>query len=396
MKIKYLLFAIHALRRGQESFPQSDRIDSNYFHSVTMVLNYIDKEIQQNKPSSAIYNDLLSKDISAEVAQLILDSLLVRDDSSFLYHMHSKVFSDLQRTVDCSIRQKRFPKGRKESVDAEEYAQMMLWVTQHAKQLFAAWERLWDFQSRSLFVDLLRFQISGAQHVQLPVDSSTTWSRHNQFVANMRIDLPLQQQFPQFSSGSFRCWLFPFQGRMVRFLGFLVPLFHSFAMDQYFFVRDGFRIVPEEGDYVIDAGGFVGESALRFSWAVGPQGKVYSFEPVQQHVDLIRLNARNNDIANITIIPYGLYDREHDAGLLSINTINSSFSADEDDNNLPLIMLDTLSNNGTIERVDFIKMDIEGAELAALKGAEQTIRRFRPKLAISVYHSNNRDLYAVS
>ena len=41
----------------------------------------------------------------------------------------------------------------------------------------------------------------------------------------------------------------------------------------------------------------------------------------------------------------------------------------------------------SLPRVDFIKMDIEGAEIHALKGAEKTLRQFHPKVAISLYHS---------
>lgn len=48
--------------------------------------------------------------------------------------------------------------------------------------------------------------------------------------------------------------------------------------------------------------------------------------------------------------------------------------------------LDTIVEMLGLERVDFIKMDIEGAEVDALLGAEETIKRFKPKLAICTYH----------
>ena len=48
--------------------------------------------------------------------------------------------------------------------------------------------------------------------------------------------------------------------------------------------------------------------------------------------------------------------------------------------------IDSLVERGIVGRVDFIKLDIEGAELSALRGAEATLRRFRPRLAIAAYH----------
>lgn len=50
------------------------------------------------------------------------------------------------------------------------------------------------------------------------------------------------------------------------------------------------------------------------------------------------------------------------------------------------LAIDDMVSNEKLDRMDYIKMDIEGSELESLRGAENTIRRFRPKLAISVYH----------
>lgn len=54
--------------------------------------------------------------------------------------------------------------------------------------------------------------------------------------------------------------------------------------------------------------------------------------------------------------------------------------------NLPLTTIDSLVAELKLERVDFIKMDIKGAEQRALRGASATIRRFRPRMALAVYH----------
>ena len=58
----------------------------------------------------------------------------------------------------------------------------------------------------------------------------------------------------------------------------------------------------------------------------------------------------------------------------------------DDDVVIPTSTIDKMVAEGKIEKVDFISMDIEGAEIEAIKGAENTLKKFKPKLAISLYH----------
>src|SRR5207249_12176342 len=66
-------------------------------------------------------------------------------------------------------------------------------------------------------------------------------------------------------------------------------------------------------------------------------------------------------------------------------TINTGATVSAGDG-LPTRTIDSLVADGVLPRIDFLKMDIEGSELDALRGAEVALRRWKPKLAISLYH----------
>ncbi|WP_288550718.1 FkbM family methyltransferase [uncultured Brachyspira sp.] len=162
-------------------------------------------------------------------------------------------------------------------------------------------------------------------------------------------------------------------------------LFSDFILEQYKYKN---KVYVSEGDIVIDGGGYMGDTALYFANLVGKTGKVYSFECVDSNLNIfyknLDLNPNLKDI--ISIQKYPLYDKSN-------QQLNFADGADAsrimDNGNLKVISIsiDDFVENNKLQKVNFIKMDIEGAELKALKGAKNTLSRFRPNLAISLYHS---------
>lgn len=166
-------------------------------------------------------------------------------------------------------------------------------------------------------------------------------------------------------------------------------IFENYIIEQYRYKN---KVTVKKGDYVIDGGGYVGDTALYFANLVGNKGKVYSFEFIDDNLDIfyknIELNKDLKDIINIIKKP--LYSKSNEELIININGSASRIDNSNNDNNgskFISISIDDFVFSNNIEKIDFIKMDIEGSELEALKGAEKTILKFRPKLAISVYHS---------
>ena len=169
-------------------------------------------------------------------------------------------------------------------------------------------------------------------------------------------------------------------------------IFYDFVYKQYELKRPDICIKVEEGDTVIDGGGCFGDTALYFSFLAGQTGKVFSFEFIPSNIRLFRQNAdlNPNICSNISLVPFPLWDESDiniyykDNGPGSIVNLDANFDFE---GITQTISLDDYVKRYNIGKVDFIKLDIEGAEFNALQGAKSTIIRNKPKLAIALYHS---------
>lgn len=144
------------------------------------------------------------------------------------------------------------------------------------------------------------------------------------------------------------------------------------------------------GGDVIDCGAFIGDSTLLFSREI--KGKVYAIEAQGKNVELINETIRLNNVQNIEVIQKGVGDRkgtgyiyQHEYG--NFGTLNPYDSRDY--GNRETIEIDTIDHMVEEKQINvsLIKADIEGSESAMLRGAVNTLRKFKPTLMICIHHT---------
>ena len=143
---------------------------------------------------------------------------------------------------------------------------------------------------------------------------------------------------------------------------------------------------------IIDAGGYVGDTALLFSSYTDKSIHVFVASP--SNMDIIRETIRLNHLENIVPVSKALGEKSGTA-TFSLGERNSCNSLVERPGynypnhiEVPVITLDDYVRENNLE-VGLIKVDIEGGEQLLLKGAVETIRTQHPILLISIYHSAN-------
>jgi FkbM family methyltransferase len=146
------------------------------------------------------------------------------------------------------------------------------------------------------------------------------------------------------------------------------------------------RRVMKPGMHVADIGAHAGYFTRLYSKLVGPTGMVYAFEPDPENHALLQLNTRT--LKNVRIFPLAIsnqvgavdfFETENNTGCHSL--IPAGFRPNKI--TVQATTLDALTKSGTLPKIDFLKMDIEGAEPIALQGMKETIAA-NPKLGMII------------
>jgi len=245
-----------------------------------------------------------------------------------------------------------------------------------------------DDQSRAILVKILAYRALGHRRVRLPLSTPAYWDGIQQMerLADQTnvIAVPnFSQQLCHMNLGRI--------GAPIQLYYTPLGAYIQFVLEQYKYSGDQTVIQAEPGNYVIDAGACWGDTALYFAHLAGKDGRVYSFEFIPSNLQILRKNLGLNPglserVHVVERAVWGesdlrLYYRDRGPG--------SNVSFDQNggsDGSVTTLTIDDLVVNNGLPQVDFIKMDIEGAELQALRGAARTLKQFRPKLAVCLYH----------
>jgi FkbM family methyltransferase len=157
----------------------------------------------------------------------------------------------------------------------------------------------------------------------------------------------------------------------------------------------GARRLVRPGDHVVDAGANIGYVTMLLSRWVGSAGRVHSFEPIPQTFDVLSWIVRRLGLANVRLLPAALSDGHGEARM----EIPHYAGGGENPYEARLVEADPSAGRRTVpvfrETLDallgsdrplirFVKIDVEGHEGAALRGAEALIREAAPALMIEV------------
>ncbi len=151
--------------------------------------------------------------------------------------------------------------------------------------------------------------------------------------------------------------------------------------------------IVKEGMTILDVGANFGYYTVQFSKLVGKKGSVYAFEPSGRFRGRLLDHLKRNGCTNVTVFDFGLSNNDGSLDLYGSDSTATlhpipDFLMPIEREVIKLRTLDSLIEELKIERLDFIKVDIDGHESKFVSGAEKTFTRFRPVILMEFAQLN--------
>lgn len=153
--------------------------------------------------------------------------------------------------------------------------------------------------------------------------------------------------------------------------------------------KDVMYSLIKNGDVVLDVGTNIGEVILNIA-KKNISGKIYGFEPVDYNYEKLVTNISLNNFANIILSKLALSDKKetlfyqekkgHSGGI----SMNKEVRKDSNYKAIESVTLDEFVKEERLDKIDFIKVDIEGFEMNFLQGAKETIKQCKPRLFFEI------------
>jgi FkbM family methyltransferase len=152
---------------------------------------------------------------------------------------------------------------------------------------------------------------------------------------------------------------------------------------------------PKKGDIVIDVGAAFGLYTIPSSRQVGQSGKVIAIEAHPNNYEMLSRNVKLNNLTNVSCLNYAVYSTKTKVKIYTNYTIMSDRISGEEEEKAKEVNADTLDNileqsRVSAERVNWIKIDVEGAELEVLKGAHKILSNSKDiAISVEIHGKNN-------
>ena len=256
------------------------------------------------------------------------------------------------------------------------------------------WRALGREHDRDLFLRLLAYRALGPQHVRLELEPEAYHRAVQSLPAQLLVKSSMAGSPGMPFEWQLHCFDLHATGTPARVVGSALPLASTYLLSQYALRDSSVPARPLPGDVAVDAGGCWGETALWLAHAVGDRGHVHTFEPTPANLDVLRANLGANpalgERVSVWEAPLGAESGTpvwFNDGLFPGQVMREQRPEGEKRTvECRTKAIDDLVASGELPRVDFLTVDVEGADLAVLQGAARTIREQRPRLAIACYH----------